>query len=205
MTTTYNNNNNSYNYPPPPLPEGYHHSRQTTDSTQYSSSQAPFTTYPDKPYPNHTDTSNMPIRLPPDNNNHPHHHHRSVLDESQEELTEDERIAYEDGLITWEKAKQWRFWFRKEWTWYYVALVLLIIVVALMAIFHHSVSLSPAKEAYLAVTPEKIYDLQATWLIRSDHRLAHTVYKETAEYTRRMVDTSRNIVRSEFPTSIREW
>jgi hypothetical protein len=55
-------------------------------------------------------------------------------------LTEDEREAYEDGLLTWEKAKKWRFWVRKEWTWYYVAFVLLVVVVALMAIFHHQVS-----------------------------------------------------------------
>lgn len=57
------------------------------------------------------------------------------------ELTEEERIEYEKGVITWEKAKHPSFWFRKEWAWYYVGLVFLIVIVALMAFFHHDVGL----------------------------------------------------------------
>lgn len=62
------------------------------------------------------------------------------MEETPEELTEDERIQYEQGLITWQKAKSPRFWIRKEWIWYYVVLVIIIVVVALMAFFHHKVS-----------------------------------------------------------------
>lgn len=62
------------------------------------------------------------------------------MQETEDELTEDELRQYEAGILTWDKAKNWRFWFRKEWTWYYVAFVLIIVLVALMAIFHHSVS-----------------------------------------------------------------
>jgi polyferredoxin len=57
-----------------------------------------------------------------------------------DELTEEERVEYEKGILTWSKVKNWRFWIRKEWTWYYVLFVLLVVVVALMAFFHHSVS-----------------------------------------------------------------
>ncbi|WWC88530.1 uncharacterized protein L201_003441 [Kwoniella dendrophila CBS 6074] len=63
----------------------------------------------------------------------------SIMEETDEELTEDERIEYEKGLITWEKAKNWRFWIRKEWTLWYIAFILIVIVVALMAFFHHSI------------------------------------------------------------------
>jgi hypothetical protein len=56
-----------------------------------------------------------------------------------EELTEEEREEYEKGVITWSKCKNWRFWIRKEWIWYYVGFVLLVVLVALMAFFHSSV------------------------------------------------------------------
>ncbi|ODO05114.1 hypothetical protein L198_01801 [Cryptococcus wingfieldii CBS 7118] len=70
---------------------------------------------------------------------HPLRHHHSILSETEEELTEEELIEYEKGVLTWEKAKNWRFWLRKEWAWYYVAFVLIVAVVALMAFFHHSI------------------------------------------------------------------
>jgi len=57
-----------------------------------------------------------------------------------DELTEEERVEYEKGILTWSKVKNWRFWIRKEWIWYYVLFVLLVVLVALMAFFHHSVS-----------------------------------------------------------------
>ncbi|WRT67925.1 uncharacterized protein IL334_004899 [Kwoniella shivajii] len=63
----------------------------------------------------------------------------SIMEETEDELTEDERIEYEKGLITWGKAKNWRFWIRKEWIWWYIAFVLIVVVVALMAFFHHSI------------------------------------------------------------------
>ncbi|OCF45988.1 hypothetical protein I317_00076 [Kwoniella heveanensis CBS 569] len=65
--------------------------------------------------------------------------HHSIMDETEEELTEDEKIEYEKGLITWEKAKSVKFWFRKEWTLWYILFVLIVVVVALMAFFHHSI------------------------------------------------------------------
>jgi hypothetical protein len=63
-----------------------------------------------------------------------------MMAETEAELTEDERIEYEKGVLTWEKAKDWRFWIRKEWTLYYIGFLVLVILVALMAFFHHSVS-----------------------------------------------------------------
>jgi hypothetical protein len=57
-----------------------------------------------------------------------------------DELTEEEREEYEKGILTWSKVRNWRFWIRREWTWYYLGFVLLVVVVALMAFFHHSVS-----------------------------------------------------------------
>lgn len=59
---------------------------------------------------------------------------------ADEELTEEERVEYEKGILTWGKVRNWRFWVRKEWIWYYIGFILIVVVVALMAFFHHSVS-----------------------------------------------------------------
>ena len=59
---------------------------------------------------------------------------------ADEELTEEERVEYEKGILTWGKVRNWRFWIRKEWIWYYVAFVIIVVLVALMAFFHKTVS-----------------------------------------------------------------
>lgn len=64
---------------------------------------------------------------------------------AEDELTEEERIEYEKGILTWSKAKDWRFWIRKEWTWYYLIFLLIVLVVALMTFFHHSVGRGSSK------------------------------------------------------------
>jgi hypothetical protein len=102
------------------------------------------------------------------------------MQETDDELTEDERIEYEKGIITWEKAKRLSFWFRKEWIWYYFGLLLLLIVVALMAFFHRSVRPSkrpcpgPAREGradgsqiinWLTPFVKRLQSLKYGWLI----------------------------------------
>ena len=64
------------------------------------------------------------------------------MQESDDELTEEERIEYEKGIINWSKTRNWRFWFRREWLWWYILLIVIVVVVALMVFFHHDVRLS---------------------------------------------------------------
>ena len=71
--------------------------------------------------------------------NYPHH---PIMQESDDELTEEERIEYEKGIINWSKTRNWRFWFRREWLWWYILLIVIVVVVALMVFFHHDVRLS---------------------------------------------------------------
>jgi hypothetical protein len=59
---------------------------------------------------------------------------------TEDTLTEEERKEYEKGIVTWSKVIHWRFWLRKEWLWYYIAGILIVILVALMAFFHKDVS-----------------------------------------------------------------
>lgn len=67
------------------------------------------------------------------------------MQETDDELTEDEREEYENGIITFSKVKNWRFWIRREWLWWYIIGIILVILVALMAFFHRSVSPSQGK------------------------------------------------------------
>ncbi|ORY25935.1 hypothetical protein BCR39DRAFT_542633 [Naematelia encephala] len=75
----------------------------------------------------------------PQPDQHQPHHHHGIMQETEAELTDDELIEYEKGILTWDKAKSWRFWIRKEWIWWYIVLIILVVLVALMAFFHHSI------------------------------------------------------------------
>ncbi|RXK40059.1 hypothetical protein M231_02699 [Tremella mesenterica] len=83
----------------------------------------------------------------------------SLMEETDDELTEDEREAYEKGIITWEKAKHWRFWLRREWLWWYVGLVVIIVLVALLAFFHRSIV------DWLTPFTQRIRTVKDGWLI----------------------------------------
>ncbi|KAI0293888.1 snare associated Golgi protein-domain-containing protein [Multifurca ochricompacta] len=51
-----------------------------------------------------------------------------------------------EGVFDWKTLSSWRFWFRREWLWYYVILILLTIITALITIFHRQIvdKLTPA-------------------------------------------------------------
>ncbi|KAK4685259.1 hypothetical protein P7C73_g4894, partial [Tremellales sp. Uapishka_1] len=85
--------------------------------------------------------------------------HHGIMDETEDELTEDEQRAYDEGLLSWDKAKNWRFWFRREWLWWYVLLVIIIVVVGLMAIFHRRII------DWMAPFVRKLRNLKAGYLI----------------------------------------
>jgi hypothetical protein len=56
------------------------------------------------------------------------------------QLTEDEQREYDRDLLTWETARDWRFWIRREWMPLYFAGVVLLAAVSFVAIYHREVS-----------------------------------------------------------------
>lgn len=56
------------------------------------------------------------------------------------ELTQAEREEYHRGLVTWKKAKSWRFWIRWKWVPWYVLLLAASCVLAALSIYHREVS-----------------------------------------------------------------
>ncbi|WVW84840.1 hypothetical protein I302_106875 [Kwoniella bestiolae CBS 10118] len=130
------------------------HPLDTTHSSQPQRTHPYTPLEPPSPSGNHNPWADQP--------SHPAQHvqsRHSIMHETEDELTEDEKIEYEKGLITWEKAKNWRFWLRKEWIWWYIAFVLIVVVVALMAFFHHSII------DWLTPFVRKIRELKAGFVI----------------------------------------
>lgn len=60
------------------------------------------------------------------------------------ELTQAEREEYHRGLVTWKKAKSWRFWIRWKWVPWYALLLAATCVLAALSIYHREVSSPPA-------------------------------------------------------------
>lgn len=125
-------------YPPPPSPpQAKLYSQrsprgsaeplnQTFDGSTPSSAEPLNQTYDVASSPSRPSTAHRP--------------HRSTMHETENELTEDERIEYEKGVLNWSAMKSWRYWIRREWLWWYIIGVFIIVIVALMAFFHHDVS-----------------------------------------------------------------
>lgn len=59
---------------------------------------------------------------------------------ADEELTQAEREEYHRGLVTWKKAKSWRFWLRWRWVPWYLLLGFVMGVLTALSIYHREVS-----------------------------------------------------------------
>ncbi|KAH9010089.1 snare associated Golgi protein-domain-containing protein [Lactarius deliciosus] len=43
------------------------------------------------------------------------------------------------GLFDWKSMASWRFWFRREWLWYYVIAVILTVITLFITVFHQQI------------------------------------------------------------------
>ncbi|THH05917.1 hypothetical protein EW145_g4446 [Phellinidium pouzarii] len=64
------------------------------------------------------------------------------------------------GLVDWQKMAKWKFWFRREWIWYYVILTIIMIFVILISVYDRQIVrwLEPDAQKVKKVLP-------AGWLI----------------------------------------
>ncbi|KAJ7207948.1 snare associated Golgi protein-domain-containing protein, partial [Mycena pura] len=53
--------------------------------------------------------------------------------------TPSEAMALSDGLLSWKQLTDWRFWIRKEWIKYYIILTVILVITALISIYHHQI------------------------------------------------------------------
>ncbi|TRM65968.1 hypothetical protein BD626DRAFT_486358 [Schizophyllum amplum] len=53
--------------------------------------------------------------------------------------TPSEERELKSGVFDWKTMSKWRFWIRKEWTWYYVAFVIVMVLFGLITIYHDQI------------------------------------------------------------------
>ncbi|KAJ7629496.1 hypothetical protein DFH06DRAFT_1272795 [Mycena polygramma] len=73
--------------------------------------------------------------------------------------TPSEAAALSEGLFSWKQLSNWRFWIRKEWTKYYIIVTVIMVVTALISIYHHQIV-----EALTPVT-KWLHDLKYGYLV----------------------------------------
>ncbi|KAF9039593.1 hypothetical protein BDZ89DRAFT_1156808 [Hymenopellis radicata] len=73
--------------------------------------------------------------------------------------TPSEAKELKTGAFDWETLGKWRFWIRKEWIWYYVALVIICTLTALMTLYHKQIV------EWLTPVTRWMHDLSYGWII----------------------------------------
>ncbi|GLB42916.1 putative SNARE associated Golgi protein [Lyophyllum shimeji] len=53
--------------------------------------------------------------------------------------TPSEERELKTGVFDWKTLGHWRFWIRREWLWYYVAVIVILVVTALVSIYHKQI------------------------------------------------------------------
>ncbi|KAF9467631.1 hypothetical protein BDZ94DRAFT_1248593 [Collybia nuda] len=73
--------------------------------------------------------------------------------------TPSEAKELKTGVFDWKTLGQWRFWIRREWLWYYVALVVILVLTTLMTIYHKQIV------DWLTPVTRWLHDLKFGWLV----------------------------------------
>lgn len=73
--------------------------------------------------------------------------------------TPSELKELKSGAIDWKSMLNWRFWFRKEWTVYYIIVTVIIVLTALMTIYHEQIV------HWLEPATRWLHDLSWGWVV----------------------------------------
>ncbi|KAJ3931906.1 MAG: hypothetical protein NXY57DRAFT_1005441 [Lentinula lateritia] len=73
--------------------------------------------------------------------------------------TPSEAKELQTGAIDFKAMMNWRFWIRREWLWYYVALVIITVITALITIFHDQIV------GWLTPFTQWLHGLKFGWLV----------------------------------------
>ncbi|KIY63711.1 hypothetical protein CYLTODRAFT_493693 [Cylindrobasidium torrendii FP15055 ss-10] len=73
--------------------------------------------------------------------------------------TPSEQKELGSGAIDWKSMASWRFWLRREWLWYYVAFVLIMVITALVTLYHKQIV------EWLTPVTEWMHELSWGWVI----------------------------------------
>ncbi|KAF5375564.1 hypothetical protein D9615_009175 [Tricholomella constricta] len=73
--------------------------------------------------------------------------------------TPSEERQLKTGVFDWKTLGNWRFWIRRDWLWYYVGLVIILVITALVSIYHKQIV------EWLTPVTRWLHDLPFGWLV----------------------------------------
>ncbi|KAJ3510802.1 hypothetical protein NLJ89_g4469 [Agrocybe chaxingu] len=73
--------------------------------------------------------------------------------------TPSELKELQTGAIDWKTLRTKNFWFRREWLWYYVILVVILVITALVTLYHRQIV------DWLTPVTRWLHDLRFGWLV----------------------------------------
>ncbi|EDR03489.1 uncharacterized protein LACBIDRAFT_307235 [Laccaria bicolor S238N-H82] len=73
--------------------------------------------------------------------------------------TPSEEKELQSGAINWKAMMTWRFWFRRAWLWYYVIGFILVVITALVTIYHTQIV------RWLTPVTQWLFHLRFGWLV----------------------------------------
>ncbi|KAK0473596.1 hypothetical protein IW261DRAFT_1569658 [Armillaria novae-zelandiae] len=146
-----NQSNNIAQYDDP-----YRHPQETWNNSPVPS---PHPYAPASPQPPYTSVNNSSITvvdsdIPNDGNKVP----RDIARTPSPTPSEAKQLRT-GGLLSGEDARNWRFWIRREWFWYYVVLSVILTLTTLMLVFHNQII------NWLTPFTRWLHDLKFGWLV----------------------------------------
>uniref|UniRef100_A0A8H7XRT8 Golgi apparatus membrane protein TVP38 n=1 Tax=Psilocybe cubensis TaxID=181762 RepID=A0A8H7XRT8_PSICU len=73
--------------------------------------------------------------------------------------TPSEAKALQTGFLDWKTMRQPKYWFRREWLWYYILLAVTLVLVGLMTIYHKQIV------DWLTPVTQWLFKLKFGWLV----------------------------------------
>ncbi|KAF5350923.1 hypothetical protein D9758_010543 [Tetrapyrgos nigripes] len=129
---------------------------QSTPNSYPPQSSSPFDSLPRKPSP--YDTSNpVNVNFGPSSPNNANVNRAALMRTPSPTPSEQKELG--TGAIDWKSLLNWRFWLRREWLWYYVALVIIVTITALVTLYHEQIV------HWLTPVTRWLHDLKFGWLV----------------------------------------
>ncbi|KAI5448871.1 hypothetical protein NCC49_006058 [Naganishia albida] len=158
--TTYAELPSTQSYPPsyrtdnlPPDPDGQPYNQAAAYSQQHI---LPFSSVPPPPAEGASLVKRLSLLLPAQD---PNYKSPEQIAEEDKTLDAEEKEMLKRGMFDWNEMRRWRFWIRKEWWGWYIALVVCGVLVCLMTLYNEQII------AWLRPFANKLKELPGGWAI----------------------------------------
>ncbi|KAK7460533.1 hypothetical protein VKT23_009254 [Stygiomarasmius scandens] len=137
-----------------PLFPMYHNNHSQPQWQNNNNSYPPLSTTPARKPTSYDPSTPINVNLSP----HPNNMDRARMMRTPSP-TPSEQKELSSGAIDWKTLMNWRFWLRREWLWYYVALVIILVITALVTLYHEQIV------HWLTPVTQELQKLKFGWLV----------------------------------------